>query len=518
MKRRDILKSATAFAALGSLPGAALAQQDATRAFGPPMPAGDFGFESVAGIAQDLASAAYVAPGSTLRGAFKDLNYDQYRAIRFRKDRDPWAGSKDFGLDLLPPGLIFWEQVYINIVNNGRVQKMIFSPDYFDIDPALFPNGTETPDVGDMSWSGFRLRAPLNRPDVMDEIAVFQGASYFRAVSRGTLYGLSARGLAIGTGTAEGEEFPVFKEFWIHTPQPGATGVKVHAILDSRSIAGAFEFIIRPGAETLIRTRAALFPRKAVTSLGIAPLTSMYWFGPGDRNNIDDFRPAVHDSDGLQMVTGNETRLWRALNNPAKLQVSAFQDNNPHGFGLTQRERRFDEYQDTEAHYERRPSAWIQPRGDWGRGSVNLIEIPVENEFNDNIVSFWQPREPLEPGKRHEFDYDLTFAALPPDSAPVARVMATRSGMSVNDPKTKRSYVIEFDATIFDGFDPVPAIEASAGTVSGTHIIRQPLENRLRLAFQFAPEGAKLSDISAKLTNEQGFTLSEVWLTRWTEG
>ena len=206
----------------------------------------------------------------------------------------------------------------------------------------------------------------------------FQGASYFRAVARDQLYGLSARGLALGTGGPEGEEFPLFRQFWIHEPEVAATSLTIHALLDSPSVTGAYEFVVRPGVETVMDVRSVLFPRVELTGAGIAPLTSMYFFGPKSRARIDDYRDAVHDSSGLQMVTGAGERIWRPLDNPLALQFSAFSDHDPQGFGLTQRERAFIHYEDAEARYERRPSAWVAPSNAWGQGSVVLVEIPTD--------------------------------------------------------------------------------------------------------------------------------------------
>ncbi|WP_231564678.1 glucan biosynthesis protein [Paracoccus halophilus] len=511
----------TAAGALFASSGAAVAQE--TPAIAPPA-AGDesaqpveprpFGFEDVASIARELAAKPHEARSAELVGSFANLSYDQYRGIRFRRERDPWAGSGDFALDLLPPGTIFDAPVDISLVDEGVVIPVRFDPGMFEFDPQLFPDGIDEETLGDMGWSGFRIRAPLNRPDVMDEFAVFQGASYFRAVARDTLYGLSARGLAIGTGSPEGEEFPLFREFWIHKPADQDRSVLVHALLDSRSVSGAFEFRITPGADTVFDTRLALFPRQNMSNAGIAPLTSMYWFGPTDRSRVDDYRSAVHDSDGLQMLNGGEQRLWRVLSGHSTLQTSAFMDNDPLGFGLVQRARDFDSYQDAEARYERRPSAWIAPHDGWGKGTVNLIEIPVQNEFNDNIVSFWQPAEPLQAGQRYDFSYLLSFTEEPPDSAPISRVIETMSGRSVNDPNA-RTYVIDFDLRRFGTKDPVPVIRASSGKVGDAYLLRLPEQGRMRLAFDYLPEGAKPADLSAVLNGPEG-PLSETWIARWT--
>lgn len=510
MNRRDLLTSAAVTGWALAVP-AMIAPQAAQAQDG----AVGFGFDDVAAQAKDLATRPYQAPDAPLKPPFADLDYDHYRAIRFNRSRDPWAGLGAFGLDLLPPGLFYTDPVDISIVKDGVAEPIAFSPAYFDFDPAQFPEGVPAGEAQGMGWSGFRLRAPINRPDVMDEVVVFQGASYFRAVGRGTLYGLSARGLAIGTGQARGEEFPRFRAFWIHTPAPGDGSVVVQALLDSKSVTGAYEFIITPGAPTVIETRLSLFPRTDLSDVGIAPLTSMFWFGPANRAKVDDYRGAVHDSDGLSMVTGSGRRLWRPLSNPATLQFSNFMDQNPRGFGLMQRHRGFDYYADMEARYDRRPSAWITPAGGWGKGSVTLIEIPVRDEFNDNIVSFWKPSGVLAAGQRHDFAYRLTFGTAGEDDTPLAQVADTRSGAAINTPR-ERSFVIDF-AGPFLGDEPgVPVVDASAGKISGVAMI--PLEpGRVRLSFHFNPEGARLAELTARLDGTDG-PLSETWVYRWTEG
>lgn len=485
------------------------AEEDATPS---PQP---FGFEEVAALASERASRVYKQPVSKLVGSFADLNYDQYRGVRFKRDKDPLAGHSRFGLDLLSPGMIFYEPVQISIVRGGVPQKLGFRPELLEFDPSQFPDGADLETVGDMGWSGFRLRTELNRPGTMDEFLVFQGASYFRAVARGTLYGLSARGLAIKTGSPDGEEFPLFTDFWIVEPAASSEWIRIYAILDSKSVAAAYQFDVNPGAVTMIRTRCALFPRIDLQNTGLAPLTSMFWFSPASRRTVDDYRPAVHDSDGLQMITGAGQALWRSLASPKTLQISSFVDKDPKRFGLIQRNRDFDAYQDAEAMYNLRPSAWIEPEGDWGEGEVRLIEIPVENEFNDNIVSYWLPKETMAKDKRHDYRYRLSFAAVPPTDLPLAKVRQVRSGQSINN-KATRSFIVDFDLSLFDNDMPESKVTTSAGKIVHAYLKPLPDQKVLRLAFEFEPGDATLAELQAVLTNKDGLALSEAWMTRWT--
>lgn len=525
MKRRQFLNAATAIAAGGAFTAtqAQAQSQDQAESEAANSQANDapetaptvFGFEEVAALAAERATRVYTQPVAEQVGTFSDLSYDRYRGIRFKRDANPLGNGSKFAMDLLPPGAIYYEPVNISIVRDGVPQALKFDPHLLEFDPSQFPDGADLNTVGDMGWSGFRLRTVLNRPGVMDEFLVFQGATYFRAVARGTLYGLSARGMAIKTGSPDGEEFPLFTDFWIHQPSDTSEWVRIHAILDSKSTTAAYQFDISPGAVTMVRHRVAIFPRVDLQNTGIAPLTSMFWFNPASKRQVDDYRPAVHDSDGLQMHTGGGQALWRTLGASKNLQISSFVDNNPVGFGLVQRHREFSDYQDAEARYHLRPSVWIQPEGDWGEGEVRLIEIPVENEFNDNIVSYWLPKEPLARGTRHEFRYRMGFMTLPPNDLPLAKVRDVRSGRTVNVEST-RTFIVDFDLALFTGDLPQSKVTTSSGNIVHAYLKPLPDQDVLRLGFEFEPGDATMADLQAILTNSEGVPLSETWLARWT--
>jgi len=485
---------------------------------GPPQP---FAPSLVRSRARELASRPYEAPQPPVPEPIAGLSYDQYRDIRYRPDAAVWGGENlPAELQLFHVGHVYDEPVSINLVSEGTSRHVLFSPDLFDYG-ALVPRPVPVDDIG---FSGFRLHGPLNRPDYNDEFAVFQGASYFRAIGAGQSYGLSARGLAIMTAEPEGEEFPSFREFWVEKPRPGASSVVVHALLDSPSTAGAYRFTIRPGPNTVIDVEAALFPRRDIDKVGLAPLTSMFYFGPQDRRGIDDFRPAVHDSDGLLILNGHGEWLWRPLINPARLQISAFLDQHPQGFGLMQRDRRFDTYQDLEARYERRPGLWVEPIGDWGEGSVILVEIPTESEVHDNVVAFWRPAEPLKAGEDHLFTYRLTWCAEVPSSPGLARVIGTMVGGAAANgheaPADRRWIVVDFAGGPLDGLapddQPVPDVSASGGRLVPGTIQLNPESGGRRVAFGLDPEGETGIDLRCALMRD-GARISEVWVFRWSE-
>lgn len=477
-------------------------------------------FERVILLAEHLSKSAYQEDKLTLNSAFKDLSYDQYRGIRFRRSADPFASQKltEFGLDLLPPGRYYQDRVRISIVEKtGESAEIAFNPDFLEFDPNLFVTDNlvfSDDDKAGLSWSGFRLRFPINFAEVADEFVVFQGASYFRAVASDTFYGLSARGLALKTGDPEGEEFPRFSQFWIYRPQAGARSIHIDALLESASVTGAYHFEIFPGLETVFSIKSHLFPRVNLSKYGIAPLTSMYYFSPCRRQRIDDYRHAVHDSDGLAMYTGSDARLWRPLTNPANLQFSAFVDQNPQGFGFLQRARAFADYQDAEARYEKRPSAWIEPLGDWGRGNVSLIEIPADSEFNDNMIAFWNGAQTLEAGKRYAFDYQLLWSKSGPQFSQRAKVIASRIGKAVNNPAAY-TVIIDYQFTQKPASETLQfSVTANKGRAINGHVLLLPDEQTVRASFEYYPEKGAAAELQAGIA-QNGKSVAETWLYRW---
>ncbi|HEY0940882.1 MAG TPA: glucan biosynthesis protein G [Steroidobacter sp.] len=465
---------------------------------------------TVVDLAKRTAAAAYVPRRLEGNAALQQLSYDQYRDIRSRSDAALWRNEQvPFRVELLPAGFLFQTPVKVSVVESGMARDLTGSPNLFSLGPhvaRLLANQT-------LPLSGFRLRTLLNSRSVWDEFAVFQGATYFRAVPRGGLYGLSARGLAIRTAHPSGEEFPAFTQFWIERPGANSSGIVVHALLDSPSVTGAYRFSIQPGTETIMDVEMTLFPRVDLDNIGLAPLTSMFLFDESERTRIDDFRDEVHDSDGLQVVTASGERLWRPLRNPTELQVSAFTAEAPRAFGLVQRSRRMSDYRDFEARYELRPSAWIEPTSDWGKGSVDLVEIPTENETNDNIVAFFRPHYTLPAGKPWHASYRMRWNATPRITPSLGRATATRSGPTLDG--KRRVFVVDFAGVgrTIEGLK----LDVGASTGKLHHLVLQPnpLTKGVRASFELDPAGSNLVELRMRLLRANR-PISETWLYRWT--
>lgn len=476
-------------------------------------PTEPFDREILLARAAELAREAHSLPPPPEGEGRARLTYDQYRSIRFDPDAAIWnRENRTFVVDLLYPGFIFDVPVNINLVVGGTARRVLFTNEKFAYGSAV-PAGAATGEYS--GYSGFRVRAPLNAPDYLDEFLVFQGASYFRAVAKDQVYGLSARGLAVRTARPDGEEFPHFTDFWIERPPESAEEIVIHALLQSPSVVGAYTFTVRPGDETIIDVDMTLFPRVELSAFGVAPLTSMFLFDESNRARFDDYRNAVHDSDGLQILTGRGERLWRPLANPRTTahQTSVFLDENPQGFGLLQRARRFEAYQDAEAEYERRPSLWVEPAGEWGAGHVELIEIPSQREINDNIVAYWQPAAPIPAGESAQFQYRLRFTTEPLDDS-LARVVATRIGQSLNT-EGQRSFVIDFEGVGDIPDNLVPEVSSSAGRVFAPRGQVVPQTGVYRVAFELAPERENIIELSAVLYSN-GQPWSETWKYQWS--
>ncbi|MFQ6551798.1 glucan biosynthesis protein [Aestuariibius insulae] len=503
MNRRSVL---AAIAALAATPLKAFADEPGLT-LGIPKPFSD---ADVIDRARALAQSPYV-PRPEIPQEWRDLSYDQFRHIWFDHRNALFEGTESpLRVDFFPPGLYFPQAVQMSVVEDGEARTIAF-------DKAVFDTTDEFPDLprdATLGYSGLRLRAELEEPGIFTEFAVVQGASYFRAIATGQIYGLSARGIAIDTAEPSGEEFPDFTALWIERPAPGYGTVTLHALLDGPSITGAYRFEITPGAPLSMQVRATLFARRDLPHLGVAPLTSMFLFDETMRDRFSDFRPAVHDSDGLMIANGGGEHIWRPLANPRALQLSAFADMGPKGFGLMQRARTFSDFADLEALYHRRPGLWVTPEGDWGRGSVTLVEIPADLEVYDNIVAYWRPAEPFAAGTEQTLSYRLDWGDAPAPGHALAQVLNTRIGA-----RPEGGLIVAIDFAAADGLPDldtiVPLIRTSAGETSGGLLQRNPDTGGPRLAFTFRPGDATLAEFRVQLRSETD-PLSEVWLYRWT--
>lgn len=467
-------------------------------------------------------SQAPHAAATRAQGFFTDFNYDDYQAIQFNPKQARWAGPEaGVHLHAFHLGWLFAEPVTMFEVDAGIARPMVFLTDdflYYDRVKDRVPAHEPLPGV-----AGFRLNAPINRADRFDEVIAFLGASYFRAVGRGNGYGLSARGLAINTGLGKPEEFPRFSRFWIEKPVPFARQVIVYAALESENCTGAYRFVITPGPDTKIEVTARLFFRAEVQQMGIAPLTSMFLYSEKNRAEFDDFRPNVHDSDGLIIHRRDGDTIWRPLNNPVRLSESWFSEESPKSFGLMQRDREFENYQDASSHYERRPSLLIEPLGDWGRGAVRLVEIPTQQEVNDNIVAFWVPEAKAAPGEMREFSYMMHWGALPVDpDADIAFVLETRAGVGgvsgVENNDGTRKFVVDFAggmlASLPQDAEIKPKVVISGGTIAVQTLSKIEGPNIWRLVLDVLPEANATVELTAHVAG-YGRKLTENWLYQW---
>lgn len=483
-----------------------------------------FSFDILTETMREKAGQPLSAPEAALPEFMAALDYDGYRHIQFRPQSARWRGESLFHVHAFHMGWLYKEPVDIFEVSGDVARPMVFSTDDFNYMGPL--EGSVDAHLALPGVAGFRLNFPINRPDLFDEVIAFVGASYFRALGQGNLYGLSARGLAINTGLSGAEEFPRFSRFYLEKPAEGADTAIVYAALESQSVAGAFRFAIRPGAETVIDVVARLFFRSDIEQLGIAPMTSMFLYAENNRSRFDDYRPQVHDSNGLGIVRDGGDRLWRALNNPPRLASSYFAETNPRSFGLYQRDRDFAAYQDAGAHYERRPSLVIEPEGDWGEGHIRLVEIPSDVEVNDNIVAFWVPEAKAKSGEAREYRYRMRWGDLDPDpGAELAHVLETRTGhggvSGIENAPDLRKFVVDFSGGRLGRLpagseELTPVVGISGGEVVHTALAKIEGTDIWRLVLDIRLAGSAVVELNAHIT---GFDqrLSETWLYQWME-
>ncbi len=474
-------------------------------------PAEPFSFDLLAGRASALAGRAYAPRPAPPASLTEKIGYDAFRRAVYRPDAILWGDTKTTGVSLFPLSANASKPVAVHVVRSGFARRVRYDPALFDL-PADSPVAQLGPDAG---FSGFKAIELVRRAEWLAAL----GASYFRSPAPLGQYGLSARGLAIDTAVDTPEEFPDFTEFWL---EPTGGLLTIYALLESQSVVGAYCIRHENGPGGLIQdVTVQLTFRNPVKRLGVAPLTSMYWYGASDRPAQPDWRPQLHDSDGLAIWTGAGERIWRPLSNPAAPQVNSFLDRSPRGFGLMQRDRNFSDYQDKEAFYHLRPSTWVEPIGDWGAGSVQLVELPTGDETADNIVAFWTPEAPVISGQVLNLRYRLYWTDEEPNPVGVARVVATRAGRGgqPGQPPTpgRRRYAIDFADGPLAGLAPdddvEPVVTLSEGQPNIVSVEGLTERPGRRLIFDVdAPQGRPL-DMRAFLRRE-GAALTETWLSQ----
>jgi glucans biosynthesis protein len=517
LNRRQILRAAAPFAL--TMSGFA-----ATRGLAAPMP-GRFGepqpfdFGVLQQTAGNLAAKPYVVPKSPAANLIATIDFDVAQKIKFRPDRELFAaGPGPFPVRLFHVDKFNPLPVQINILAGGTARRVIYSPQDFEYGaPGLAEKLPK-----DLGFSGFRV---MEGPQAITDWLAFQGASYFRSSGQDNQYGGSARGVAVNTVASSKEEFPRFVEFWLAEPQAGHSSITVYALLDGPSLTGAYQFDAAKESGAVMQVRAKLFPRTDIAQLGIAPLTSMYWYGENERRNASDWRPEIHDSDGLALWTGKGERIWRPLIDPPSVLTNSFLDENPKAFGLMQRDRDFADYQDDGAFYNRRPSMWVEPLGDWGAGAVQLVEIPTQDEIHDNIVAFWTPKRPVKAGDQLDMSYKLYWRNDEPHPpADIGRVTATRIGQGgvpgQPKPEDKDSwkFVIDFVggplSKMAPRFDVTPVVTASRGKIVNPYVVKIVGTDRWRALFDIYAPGKQQIDLRCYLRFDDK-TLTETWLYQY---
>ena len=526
MQRRELLKSAAALAT-ASLPlsalvlGRAYATGFELKTLGTPQ---TFDYAWLKGQARALSAQPYQNRAGAIPASLSGLNWDQWESIGLKEGRALWNNLQlNERIRFFHLGWSMRTPVAIYEVVDGQAAQIAYDPAMFDYGKSGVDGASLLKDLG---FSGFQV---LGRKDWQRDVAAFQGASYFRAVDGDMQYGMSARGLAVNSGLNP-EEFPVFTTWWLERPKPGVDSFYVYGLLDSASIAGAYRFLLKLGDSLVMDVDAALYPRKSIERLGIAPLTAMFLCAENDRRRGEDWRPEIHDADGLQLYTGTGEWIWRPLVNPPSVHTNSYMDENPRGFGLLQRDRNFDHYQDDGVFYDLRPSTWVEPVSGpggpgWGKGAVQLVELPTDDETNDNIVAFWNPAEKPQPGQELLYSYKLYWCRSLPVASGLSTVQATRDGIGgvIGQKRTYFSWRFAVDfvggalAKLPPGAKVEPVITASRGTVEITSA--RPLNSihGWRAMFDIKPTDDSQEPINLSLVLKSGGKqVSETWFYQWT--
>lgn len=472
-----------------------------------------FSFDLLAERAASLARTPYVPTPVDQPEVLEKIDYDAHWRIRFRPEATVTVGATP--IQFFHLGTFFRQPVRMFVTEATSAREVIYDANYFDI-PENSPARGLTRGVG---FAGFRLM----RADLKTDWISFLGAAYFRTDGAARQYGQSARALALDTGMPTPEEFPRFTEFYIGEEPDGR--VVIHALMDSPRVAGAYRMVMSnvEGEGQVMDIDSRLYFRAAVDRLGVAPLTSMFWYSETNRAQALDWRPEVHDTDGLMIWTGAGEHIWRPLNNPDRVVTSSYADMNPRGFGLVQRDREFSNYEDDGVFYDRRPAVWIEPTHGWGAGAVQLVEIPTDDEIYDNIVAFWNPATPPVAGTALELGYRMYWANVAPVQAnmTLAHTVATRVAQGgvpgQPRPADQIKVVIDFEGPAIKGLGQDDGVTPDITVPAGVELVNPyalPVvgTDRWRLIFDIrAPEGMDTADLRAYLARD-GVPLTETWL------
>ena len=473
-------------------------------------------FDYVRSLAAVDVKTPYQAPTDDLPARLGALTYDDYRNLRVRPPLALWRDDGlPFQLQFFHRGGLFREKVTIHEFSATHEQVIPFVRDFFSYELAK-DLGTLHSSLG---YAGFRVHTPLNRSDVYDELIAFLGASYFRAIGSGQVYGLSSRGLAVNCGLPDQrEEFPRFTEFWVGKPAAGDLTLTIYALLKGPSVTGAYEFIVQPGKATIVDVRSELIFRREVSVPGIAPLTSMFWYGENSARPAGQMRQEVHDSDGFMVQDATGMHLWQPLHNPGAPEFGVTPVHKLTRFGLLQRDRRMTSYEDLEAHYEQRPSAWVEPMGDWGDGSIRLVQLPAGTEYGDNVVAFWVPAARPVVGQPVQFNYRIIWSLGEPPTEGLGRVVNTHEG-ELPDVPHGRLFWVDFADENFatrDARTLVADIEVSeGGRVRHHSISAYPQIGGWRVAIEAdALAGGETVNFRCQL-RAGAQPISETWVYDW---
>ncbi len=475
-----------------------------------------FGQNSVADEARERAGKPFKASSAELPDFFAKLEFDQFLDIKRKRESLIWADDNvGFAIEPLHRGSIFSGEMVLQIVENGSEKRLSYRREDYDFGK-LKPPG----EAASLGFSGFRVLRTDGKGN-REEVAVFQGACFYKAIAEHQMPGITARALALRVGDPKGEEVPRLVSAWIEKPTRAKNALVVHALLDSPSLSGAFRFTLRPGEATIVDTECTLFTRVAIDHFGLGAMQATYLFGPMDRRRSEDIRPGVYEVSGLQMLSGRKEWIWRPISNRDTLQVSAFVDENPAGFGLLQRDREFFRFLDDEQFWHQRPSVWIEPIGEWGKGSVTLAEIPADSQLNQNIVAYFRPREPLAANSETNFAYRQFWCWTPPERPNLAMTTTSRLGRAYGAPANsrRRRVLVEFTGDIFGEDKPQDEIRPRASCYSGTITsVRTTLikeRKTMRVQFEFDPGQSNQSELRLDLALRDT-AVTETWLYRWT--
>ena len=474
----------------------------------------EINFEYVQKQAELLSKSKYNEPLKIKN----DLTIDEYSQITFNASKALWMNEALlFRLEFFHLGYIYNTPLAVNEFKGLYSQDIRFTNDLFNFGNLNKDTSDKAKDLE--GYAGLKILCQLNRPNQFDELISVLGNEKFRALGRYNIYGLYAAPL-ITIGINNKINLAHYTKFWLGKPESKSDHLTMCAIADSPEATIAFHYEIYPGDDTKVKTKSTIYPRIDTLSVGIAPMSTLYFSGINTLSRYNLYYSQFHYSDNL-IISSEKNVFSQPLENYEQTVVNEVKTKDIKFFGLSQRDRNYDHYQTLFIALHLMPTLWIKPDNDWQKGKVVLVETPANNPNTLNIYAFWVPEEKLHKGKVYSYDYTMHWAINEPDpDTGPGCVSSTKVGLDGDN----ICFAIKFTGTMLKKLPAVANITSlttisSNSKITDIKIQKDPFDNQwiaLITASKPVKVDNKQSQVSLSCTLMYGNKpITETWMYKW---